>query len=59
MLLVLAQVKVMLDAVLFEVSIINCQDCIFVIAAEPPQVVLKHCMGIGRLTFRKGARVIF
>ena len=46
----LLQLKVMLDAVLFEISIINCQDCVFVVAAELPHTVIKHSMGVGLLT---------
>jgi hypothetical protein len=42
-------VKVRIDAVLYGVTLINSKDCVVVIAAEPPQVTIKHCVAIGLL----------
>eukprot|EP00802_Teleaulax_amphioxeia_P024667 Tamp_25401.p1 GENE.Tamp_25401~~Tamp_25401.p1 ORF type:complete len:273 (+),score=57.05 Tamp_25401:95-913(+) len=42
-------VKVLVDAVLYDLTLINCQDCVVVIGAEAPKVTVKHCVAVGLL----------
>ena len=44
-----SMVKVIIDVALFGVEMVHCRDSVVVVAAEPPKIVLKHCVAIGLL----------